>query len=341
MKKIAFWVDSPYCNDALFEEASPLNRDNCLSAYRILRESLRRRGWECGTQDVYKSGDVIPDAVLFLEMPKHSPSSLLGQWEGRSRKLIMLLECEVIRPWNWRPGSHEEFDAVFTWDERLIDNKKYFKVNFPNIFPGKICCDIGRKTGFCVTITGNRKARHPLELYSEREKSVSWFESRHPEEFDLYGFGWDRYFFCGPLPLRALNRIKPLTRFLAPGHPSYRGNVSSKRPVLEKYRFSICYENAKEIPGYITEKIFDCFFAGCIPVYWGAPDIGRYVPEECFIDRRKFTSHEELYSFLKKMTDCEFRARLEAIKSFLAGPQSYQFSDRYFAETIAGVVADG
>jgi hypothetical protein len=42
--------------------------------------------------------------------------------------------------------------------------------------------------------------------------------------------------------------------------------VDSKKNTLEKYKFSICYENARDIPGYITEKIFDCFFAGCVPI---------------------------------------------------------------------------
>ena len=39
---------------------------------------------------------------------------------------------------------------------------------------------------------------------------------------------------------------------------------------------------------WITEKIFDCFYAGTIPVYLGAPDVARWLPPECFIDMRRF-----------------------------------------------------
>ena len=48
--------------------------------------------------------------------------------------------------------------------------------------------------------------------------------------------------------------------------------------------FAICYENARDIPGYITEKIFDCFFAGCVPIYWGgAPNVTDHIPANTFI----------------------------------------------------------
>jgi Glycosyltransferase family 10 (fucosyltransferase) C-term len=39
-----------------------------------------------------------------------------------------------------------------------------------------------------------------------------------------------------------------------------------------KYQFCFALENARE-PGYVTEKLFDAFEAGCIPLYYGAPDV--------------------------------------------------------------------
>lgn len=77
------------------------------------------------------------------------------------------------------------------------------------------------------------------------------------------------------------------------------GTVESKAITLAKYKFCICYENMRDVKGYITEKIFDCFMAGCVPIYWGASNITDYIPADCFIDRRTFTSMEELYVFMK------------------------------------------
>ena len=57
--------------------------------------------------------------------------------------------------------------------------------------------------------------------------------------------------------------------------------------MLRKYRFSFCLENSIT-NGYISEKIFDCLYAGVIPLYLGAPNINNYVNKYCFIDLRKF-----------------------------------------------------
>ena len=76
---------------------------------------------------------------------------------------------------------------------------------------------------------------------------------------------------------------------LFPRYPSYAGEISSKRAILEQYKFSICYENMSDMPGYITEKIFDCFFAGCVPIYLGASNMTDYIPGGTFIDKRKFS----------------------------------------------------
>ena len=121
---------------------------------------------------------------------------------------------------------------------------------------------------------------------------------------------------------------------LKPNFPSYRGKVDSKKETLKKYRFAICYENARDIPGYITEKIFDCFFSACVPVYWGANNIQEYIPKECFIDKRDFATYEELYVFMKNMSDKEYLNYLKNIENFLNSSKSYQFSSEFFVNQI-------
>lgn len=43
---------------------------------------------------------------------------------------------------------------------------------------------------------------------------------------------------------------------------------TSKREWLKGYKFNLCFENTS-YPGYFTEKLFQAFSAGCIPIYWG------------------------------------------------------------------------
>lgn len=44
---------------------------------------------------------------------------------------------------------------------------------------------------------------------------------------------------------------------------------NNKYEFLTQYKFNICPENSNS-PGYVTEKIFQAFEAGCIPIYWGS-----------------------------------------------------------------------
>jgi hypothetical protein len=94
------------------------------------------------------------------------------------------------------------------------------------------------------------------------------------------------------------------------------------------------------LKGWIPEKIFDCFFAGTIPVYWGAPDIQDWVPSECFVDMRKFSGYQELRDFLKSLTERDIRGYKEAAREYLQSPRFRPFSKQAFAELFARVVEE-
>ncbi|HSJ00854.1 MAG: glycosyltransferase family 10 [Verrucomicrobium sp.] len=62
-------------------------------------------------------------------------------------------------------------------------------------------------------------------------------------------------------------------------------NQSGERPegrqekleVLRQYQFCLAFENNIQAH-YVTEKWYDCFVAGCVPVYLGAPNIADFAP---------------------------------------------------------------
>jgi hypothetical protein len=168
------------------------------------------------------------------------------------------------------------------------------------------------KKKFCTMIARKLKSGHPNELYSERVKAIVFFEGK---EFDLYGTGWSRK-----------------------KYKNYRGAVDDKMAVLKEYKFSICYENTRDLKGYISEKIFDCFAAGVVPVYWGASNVTDYIPAECFIDRRKFKDNGELYAFLKAMKKEEYEKYILSAEAFLKSEKAQVFTGKYFAETFMQIV---
>jgi hypothetical protein len=53
--------------------------------------------------------------------------------------------------------------------------------------------------------------------------------------------------------------------------------------VFNRYKFILCFENSYA-DGYITEKIFNCFFAKTIPIYKGDPNVRNYFTPTSFVD---------------------------------------------------------
>uniref|UniRef100_A0A6C0LA51 Uncharacterized protein n=1 Tax=viral metagenome TaxID=1070528 RepID=A0A6C0LA51_9ZZZZ len=71
------------------------------------------------------------------------------------------------------------------------------------------------------------------------------------------------------------------------------GGERRKVDFLRQYKFCIAYENEAS-PGYITEKILHAKAAGCVPIYWGAPNLDVDFDVEGCIDARGLTAEELL-----------------------------------------------
>ncbi len=61
------------------------------------------------------------------------------------------------------------------------------------------------------------------------------------------------------------------------------GGELRKHEYLKDYRFCVAYENQRAT-GYITEKLLHAKAAGCVPIYWGAEDVGDDFDAGSFID---------------------------------------------------------
>ena len=51
-----------------------------------------------------------------------------------------------------------------------------------------------------------------------------------------------------------------------------------KRRILSDYKFALAMENAV-VKDYVSEKVFDALLAGALPLYDGAPRVGRLLPD--------------------------------------------------------------
>lgn len=341
MRKASIYVTDFYKNNRLFDITDNVcNRDNCLFHWFLLKEEFRDKNIDLSTNDINKIEE--SEIAIFNDLPAMKDYAF-----SKKSNYLVLFESELIRPDNWNVKNHRHFKKVFTWNDDWVDGKKYIKFYWPNKIPENLDFDLSQKSKLCTMVAGHKFRQHPLELYSERERAVRWFEQNHPGDFDLYGIGWDRYCFKDRLAKfkEAWGRFfcfqegSKRTVPMLPGYPSYKGQVMSKNEMLRKYKFAVCYENVRDIPGYITEKIFDCFFAGCVPVYLGASNVTDFIPQDTFIDKRNFSSYDELYKYIKGMSDEEYTEYLDAIKDYAGSSRISPFSAEYFTQIIINEIA--
>lgn len=230
---------------------------------------------------------------------------------ANKKKLVLFTwEPPTVQPELHDPMVHSYFGKIYTWNDDLVDNKRYFKFFYPVLKERIANIPPFHEKKLCALIASYLRSKYPNELYSERENMIRFFENKKGE-FDLYGKNWKKR-----------------------KYKNWKGEIPDKLSVLKNYRFSICYENTKEIKGYITEKIFDCFAAGVVPIYWGASNVTDFIPPDCFIDRRKFKNNEEVYKYIKNMNETEYNRYLKAAENFLQSNKAKVFSQEHFIETL-------
>lgn len=79
----------------------------------------------------------------------------------------------------------------------------------------------------------------------------------------------------------------------------------TKLSVIANYKFCIGFENSIA-DDYVTEKFFDPFLAGTVPVYLGAPNADTFAPgENSFVNVADFSSPQELAKFLAHLDSDE------------------------------------
>lgn len=219
------------------------------------------------------------------------------------------VQCEI-----WEPKIQKLFHKIYTYKDDLIDQIHCFKFYLPFLSPRIEPMIPYEHRKFLTLIASRLSSRHPTELYSQREKLIRFFEDKPEIEFDLYGRYWGKRKFR-----------------------SWKGAIADKMSILKNYRFAIAYENSS-ISGYITEKLWDCFAAGVIPIYWGAPNVAEYIPKDCFIDRRNFINDDELLAFLQSMTKEEWKGYVERAEKFLKSDAAQKFTVEHYAATVAEAV---
>jgi hypothetical protein len=317
----------------------------------------RERGIRLLTADRIATEGIDPRQVMLVAYDWTPDAQNLVR-QGVQPAILISFEPPVIA---WSLYYHLEqisgmFPHTFMFEgarDRVHGSSRFHPLNFP------LPCPYPRPTGrswaqrrFLTMVNSNKGLPHARDLarWFDRPREVSakrtWAGLRYRpvarvrygarlraieafsnlDDFDLYGEGWEtRHPAVEPAAHANALRV-------------YRGAIDNKLALLAGYRFALVFENTR-YPGYISEKIFDCFYARCIPVYSGAPDVAMYIPPPSFIDLRQFSSYRELERFLRGLTEADARRYVDAAHAFLSSAAHEAFCANRLARDMVDVLA--
>lgn len=316
-----FYVEKEYLNNKIF--SNELNEKEYFkySKYISIRDGFLKHGIQIDTQDIISEKN--SDFTIYLDYTKKPVAQ---------KKYIIVREPPIIIPKNHNLKYLKKFDKAFTYNDKLIDGKKIIKFINGSYDFSKIKIAKPKSQSGYVLICRNKKSFKSGECYSLRNRVITFFETKNIK-FHLYGFGWDFRTFNNKITEVFFNRLS-IIRPKSPFIKNYKGTINNKREEASEYLFQFSIENSNNTEGYISEKIFDAFFSNNIPIYCGAPNIKNFIPDDCFINMKDFSSIEELIDFTSKLTKLDIDNLKKSRDKFLSSSKANLFSSDFNSKIL-------
>ncbi len=234
---------------------------------------------------------------------------------GPENCTLVHMEPSVVLPANYSRSRKRQFGTVITVGG--IRSQVPSSVHWPLLWPSTSELQELRgteRTERVVVINGNKMSFIKGELYSLRRQAI-----KSVGNLDLFGTQWDSKFvprlivafksFAQAILSLKLPRLSGLNLWFQ-DYPKSKGPVDDKLKTMSEYKYAIVIENSVE---YMSEKLMESLFAGCIPIYVG-PDPEEFgIPNELVI-----RAQPSLRSIQKALLEAEgwnmneFHARLGA-----------------------------
>ena len=215
-------------------------------------------------------------------------------------KIAWSLESPAVKPFIHKNinSISDKFDYVLCYREDLIQtNPQKFLPNSPGgtyILDEDINLHKQHKTKNCSLVLSGKQT-YPGHVLRHQIQRAS-------QGIDFYGWG-------------------------SPG-----GFIKNKIVALKDYMFHFVIENVKA-PHYFTEKLIDCLLTGCVPIYYGAPNIGKYFNVDGFVI---FNSLEDLYK--TKLSKSVFLEKQQYIEENFELAKQHISSDDYLCEKLKRLI---
>lgn len=334
-----------FYENRFFTLAGPLNRDDTLRANAELRACLQQAGYPVYTADQY---DFVAKRYSGAQIHYWSFGAPAAHALSFNRPNVRKIGVALFEPPLVKPADYEKISALSRTFERVylhntigdgyhldghLQQDRLRRLDWTNrhFQPNDQGQRHASRVNRVAMIAGAhfRKARAD-NGYGLRLQAL--LEGGLDGPLDLYGNGWGRLQVRSPLA-SCYWYLKLRLASIEVTAPA------NKSDVYGRYSFALCYENMA-MSGYITEKIFDALFSGCVPIYWGAPNISDFIPADCFIDRREFSTCAEAIDHCIAMPDSDREMYRAAIGRFLKS-ELFQRFDRGFHGEVESFYVGG
>ncbi|WIA10846.1 hypothetical protein OEZ85_011012 [Tetradesmus obliquus] len=162
---------------------------------------------------------------------------------------------------------------------------------------GQLVTNLVDDRSVCMVLM-NRRSHGPFVVRNtllQRQEHLRQFYMKDLRHATVFGIGWDA------------SELGPGVRV---GH--VLGKVADPRSsvaIMQHFTFAVVIENV-DADGYVSEKLYDCLVAGCIPVYYGNNNELVGVPEDLYIDLKQFATSAQLQQHLDTVDVAAFKQRI-------------------------------
>ena len=216
---------------------------------------------------------VNPDSAEYFVCVDHSPSDLRRARSvgiTKERSVLIRNEPTVVSPKNRDSVVGKEYSLIIDMGRpsSISNNTMPWPQQWPSGISERLA--VNQRKNRIVLINANKISFLPGELYSLRRAALLKFDSVH-----LFGQGWNMSFgeklkhYLSNLWIALKSGQRPRFsggKYFFRNSSNWKGAIDDKREVGKLYKYALVIENSKE---FITEKIFDALFSGCIPIYVG------------------------------------------------------------------------
>jgi len=338
-----------WCCNRLFNEGTSYDGVyQC--AFQSWRETAKGQSFQLDTWDMADLSDA--DVLWFLDLPttRNEFNSIQKQLNSGCKMVLQVLESPALNIRSMMQENWSDFDMVLSY-QSIIDEEFFVGYRLPNdLMPSTANIRFkDRKPLLMINsnrVEGGWAVRQegmaglpgigPLlsgwdipwnrfyqmrrgELYSARRKLADAAE-KFPNVLHIYGYGWrgEKISWCP---------LYPRSHYAAS-----RGIADlSKRELASQFKFTLAFENFAGSDGYISEKLFDAFCAGSVPIYLGDSQIDTIVSKDSFVDARQFQSPTDLLQYVRDCDEEEWRMMKSAGEEALLSLEE-KFGNQQFVD---------